>query len=111
AMGMIMAAFSVASVFGVPFGLYMANAFSWHAPFYFVAAMGLILIPLIYTLLPSIKGHLEAGIQKTGPLELVGDILRNPMQILALSLAALLMMGHFLIIPFLNPFMEFNLGF
>lgn len=111
AMGMIMAAFSVASVFGVPFGLYMANAFSWHAPFYFVAAMGLILIPLIYILLPSINRHLESGLPRIRPLELIGDILRNPMQILALCLAALLMMGHFLIIPFLNPFMEFNLGF
>jgi predicted MFS family arabinose efflux permease len=33
AMGAIMSAFAVASTFGVPFALYLANAFSWHAPF------------------------------------------------------------------------------
>ncbi len=29
----------------------------------------------------------------------------------ALALTAFLMMGHFMIIPFINPFMEFNMGF
>ena len=47
AMGMIMAAFSAASVFGVPFGLYLSKFFSWHAPFYFVVAMGAALMPLL----------------------------------------------------------------
>src|SRR5687768_17130066 len=47
AMGMIMAAFSVASVFGVPFGLYMANHFNWHGPFFFVVGMGVLLIPFL----------------------------------------------------------------
>jgi DHA1 family inner membrane transport protein len=30
---------------------------------------------------------------------------------MALALSGLLMMGHFLIIPFINPYMEFNMGF
>lgn len=112
AMGMIMAAFSVASVFGVPFGLYLANHFSWHAPFYFVAGLGVVLLPLILRYIPAMKGHVHAAtVGKVDPITLVKDVVHNRSQVLALGLSATLMMGHFMIIPFLNPFMEFNKGF
>lgn len=112
AMGMIMAAFSAASVLGVPLGLYIANIFNWHAPFFFVVILGSLLVPFLIKFLPRMDGHLRGNDQpKTSPLELVGDIFRNSGQILALSLTAVLMMGHFIIIPFINPFMEFNMGF
>jgi DHA1 family inner membrane transport protein len=112
AMGMIMAAFSAASVFGVPFGLYIANLFNWHAPFFFVVILGALLFPFLVKFLPKMNQHLlVANRQKVGAVELVGDIFRNRSQVLALSLTAFLMMGHFMIIPFINPFMEFNMGF
>lgn len=112
AMGMIMAAFSAASVFGVPFGLYIANLFNWHAPFFFVVILGLLLIPFLIRFLPKMNQHLlDRNRQKVGPLELIRDVFKNPSQILALILTAFLMMGHFMIIPFINPFLEFNMGF
>lgn len=112
AMGMIMAAFSAASVFGVPFGLYIANLFNWHAPFFFVVILGLLLVPFLIRFLPKMNKHLlDNNRQKVSPLELIRDIFKNPSQILALTLTAFLMMGHFMIIPFINPFMEFNMGF
>ena len=40
-MGTIFMAFSVASVFGVPFSLYLASLISWHAPFIFIAIVGM----------------------------------------------------------------------
>lgn len=112
AMGMIMAAFSAASVFGVPFGLYIANIFNWHAPFFFVVILGALLIPFLLKFLPKMDAHLyEKNYRKIGPRELIGDIFRNSGQLYALALTACLMMGHFMIIPFINPFMEFNMGF
>lgn len=112
AMGMIMAAFSMASVFGVPFGLYLANHMSWHAPFYFVAGLGTLLIPMQVRYIPKMDGHLKAAKEnKVSPLELIKGIGTDKNQLLALSLSATMMLGHFLIIPFLNPFMEFNMGF
>jgi DHA1 family inner membrane transport protein len=112
AMGMIMAAFSAASVFGVPFGLYIANLFNWHAPFFFVVILGVLLVPFLFKFLPKMDNHLHAeNFQKIAPLQLVGDVFRNPSQLYALALTAFLMMGHFMIIPFINPFMEFNMGF
>ncbi len=59
AMGTIFMAFSVASVLGVPFSLYLANKISWHAPFIFIAILGLPIIVLIVKYLPSVNKHLE----------------------------------------------------
>lgn len=112
AMGMIMAAFSAASVFGVPFGLYIANLFNWHAPFFFVVILGVLLVPFLMRLLPKMDAHLLVeNRQKVNPIQLIGDVFRNSSQLYALALTAFLMMGHFMIIPFINPFMEFNMGF
>jgi MFS transporter, DHA1 family, inner membrane transport protein len=112
AMGIIMAAFSVASVFGVPFSLYLANIFNWHGPFYFVAGLGAILIPFLIKYLPKMDAHAKDNRHtKVSPLELLSSIGKDKNQVLALALSATIMLGHFLIIPFLNPFMEFNLGF
>ena len=111
-MGIIMAAFSVASVFGVPFSLYLANIFNWHGPFYFVAGLGAILIPFLIKYLPKMDAHTKESRQtKVSPLELLRSIGKDKNQVLALALSATIMLGHFLIIPFLNPFMEFNMGF
>jgi Arabinose efflux permease len=112
AMGMIMAAFSAASVIGVPFGLYIANLFNWHAPFFFVVILGTLLTPFLIRFLPRMDKHLlDSASPKIGPVSLVGDVFRNSSQMYALALTAFMMMGHFMIIPFINPFMEFNMGF
>ena len=112
AMGMIMAAFSAASVFGVPFGLYIANLFNWHAPFFFVVILGVLLVPFLIKFLPKMDAHLFAeNRQEVSATQLISDVFRNSSQLYALALTAFLMMGHFMIIPFLNPFMEFNMGF
>ena len=107
-----MAAFSAASVFGVPFGLYVANLFNWHAPFFFVVVLGSLLVPFLIKLLPKMNGHLLVeNRHKVSPIELITDVFRNSGQILALALTGFLMMGHFIIIPFINPYLEFNIGF
>ncbi len=109
AMGYLMAAFSVASVLGVPFSLYLANFVSWHAPFILVAAMGLILIPFTIRFIPPMKSHLSDIKRK--PAEAFLIIFSRPEALIALTLSATIMLGHFVIIPFINPFMEFNVGF
>lgn len=110
AMGYLMAAFSVASVAGVPISLYIANIFSWHAPFILVAAMGAVLVPLTRKYLPQMKGHLLKKGERN-PVEAFQIIFSRKSALVALLLSACLMLGHFLIIPFINPYMEFNVGF
>ena len=115
AMGTIFMAFSVASVIGVPFSLYLARLISWHAPFIFIALVGLVIIPLIVKFLPPMTIHLKpAQERETGRPDVkkvLTDIFNNKAQVMALFLSGGLMMGHFMIIPFVNPYMEFNVGF
>ena len=111
AMGYLMSAFSVASVVGIPVGLFLANSFSWHAPFLLVGGLGIILIPFLVKYIPSMTQHLQEKEQGKYFLRTVRNIFANNRQILALLLSASLMLGHFLLVPFINPFLEFNVGF
>lgn len=110
AMGYLMAAFSVASVLGVPLSLYIANIFSWHAPFIMVAIMGFLLIPFTLKYIPPMRAHLENRVKQKSTAAF-SIIFSRKETLIALSLSGLLMLGHFLIVPFINPFMEFNVGF
>lgn len=111
AMGMIMAAFSVASVFGVPFSLYLSNQFGWHSPFFFIAGVGTLLIPLLIRYIPRMDQHIKTHTKRISPIELVRGVVSDNNQLIALLLSGTIMLGHFLIVPFLNPFLEFNMGF
>lgn len=109
AMGAIMSAFAIASTLGVPFSLYLANLFSWQTPFLLVGFLGIIIIPLVLKLIPSMREHVQ---EKNAPrLAVITEVINNPKQRLTLLFSALMMMGHFLIIPFINPYMEFNNGY
>jgi MFS transporter, DHA1 family, inner membrane transport protein len=110
AMGAIMSAFAVSSTLGVPFSLYLANLFSWHAPFLFVGVLGIFIIPFVMKLLPAMSGHI-AQQKNESKWEVLTSVINSPQQRLALLFSALMMMGHFLIIPFINPYMEFNNGY
>ncbi|HMT00138.1 MAG TPA: MFS transporter [Saprospiraceae bacterium] len=110
AMGRVMAAFAVSSTLGVPFALYLANLISWHAPFILVAVLGLALLPFLHKDLPSMTGHLT---QQDPPssTQVIKQVFANVNQRRALLFSGLMFMGHFMIIPFINPFLEFNKGF
>jgi DHA1 family inner membrane transport protein len=75
--------------------------------------MGVLLIPLTIRFLPSQNAHLTSCQveRRVSPLDILRDVARNTNQRIALALSSCLMMGHFLIIPFLTPFLEFNKGF
>jgi predicted MFS family arabinose efflux permease len=110
AMGIIMAAFSVASVFGVPFGLHIANMFDWHAPFIFLAILALPISFLVWKYIPAINTHLNTGKQVQFS-QVLTNITSDPNQRKAITLMMVLMFGHFSIIPFLSPYMVSNVGF
>jgi len=111
AMGTVMSAFAIASTFGVPFSLYLANIISWHAPFILVGILGFILVPLLIKFIPKMDSHLFNRAAKESPFEALHVITKERKLMLALLFSGLIMMGHFLIIPFINPYMEFNNGY
>lgn len=113
AVGSVMAAFAVASIVGVPVSLYMANffGFNWHVPFLIVGGVGVVLIPMIIKVLPPMKEHIAEKTGAESRFEALLKVFKNPAQGLALLFMLFMMMGHFLIVPFINPYMEFNRGY
>ncbi|RYY60325.1 MAG: MFS transporter [Chitinophagaceae bacterium] len=112
AMSSVTASFAVASIVGVPFSLKLTELFGgdWHTPFLLVGGVGILMIPFVIRYVPPIAGHLQRSTRKS-PLDLLRTILHNPARRSALLFSCLLMMGHFLIIPFITPFLEFNKGY
>ncbi len=112
AMGAVMSAFAAASILGVPISLYLTNLFkfNWHVPFLVIGGVGTILIPFMIYYMPSMTGHIKDSGQKIR-FEAVTTVFERADQRTALIFSCLLMMGHFLIIPFINPYLEFNKGF
>ncbi len=111
AMSIVMTAFSVASVVGVPFGLWLATEISWHAPFLVVAGLGLAVLFLLWRYVPRLDGHLVEGEKRQHPFAVLTNILQTPNQLRALLLTTVIMLGHFSIIPFIAPYLVANAGF
>jgi predicted MFS family arabinose efflux permease len=113
AMGIVMSSFSVASIVGVPFGLFIAShsSFGWQAPFLFLAVFGLPIFAMVYRMLPSISAHLEDRDKKQPILKVFANIIEEPNQRKAILLSMVMMLGHFAIIPFISPSMVANVGF
>ena len=57
ATGSLMTGFALASVAGVPFGLYLGTNYGWHVPFVVLAVGGLPALALVPFALPKLDAH------------------------------------------------------
>lgn len=108
ALGAVMGAFSVASVLGVPAGLELARLGGWRAPFFAVAALGLVITAAGFTLLPPLRLHLAAAAGAPPPrfVELF-----RPAVLLSWTMTALSMMASFILVPNLSAYFQNNLAY
>lgn len=76
-----------------------------------IGGLGLLICVLIFTLFPTMNGHI-ASISKTINLKSIKtDIIDDPNQRTALIAGFILVLAHFMIIPFISPYMMRNIGF
>jgi predicted MFS family arabinose efflux permease len=108
--GIVMASFGMASVFGVPFGLFLTTRFSWHAPFLFLGGLALIIVFFILAYVPVMTEHVRSD-RHASPLEVLRQIFGRRNARLGLTFTSVLMLGHFTIIPFVAVYMVGNIGF
>jgi len=128
AMGMVMGAFSVAAVLGVPAGLWLAELSTWRAPLFTVAGLGVVIIFFAIGSLPPMRDHLE-GAQATtvrlgellrhpvvsldellrGPLAAIRELLRRPLVRLSYLMTATMLTAGFILIPNIAPYLTLNL--
>ena len=103
ATGIVMAAFAVTSVAGVPLGLMIANRLGWNATFLLLAGLTTANLGLAWRYLPSVSGHLaqrRTVSALTGMSMLLKE--RNTWVAIALTIS---MMSIFAIMPFVSPFL------
>lgn len=110
AMGLVMGAFSIASIFGVPAGLWLAEHQGWRSPFFTVAGVGFGVAALAIALLPPLTGHLSA-MAKGSALEQLLGMLRNPLIRASWAMTALVMFASFIVIPNISAFVQLNMHF
>jgi predicted MFS family arabinose efflux permease len=109
AMGLVMSAFSVASICGVPLGLFLASHFDWHVPFFALAGLSTVVLGVAAWVIPSLRGHLaEAGDQDTRGRILV--MLRRPNHRIAFLFTGVLTCAGFVIFPYISNYMVANVG-
>ena len=106
AMSIVMAAFPVASVLGVPAGLILAARYGWHAPFFLLGACAVLNVAIASFALP----HLKTAVRTNHPLQQMVEIVTHRIHLRAFALSTVLVMAGGCIIPFLAPSLVANLG-
>lgn len=108
ATGILMMAFSVAAVIGVPAGIWLANGFFLQLPYYLIAAGSTIILGFAWIRMPALRDHLF------GPRSNVVGQIRAVLADKKHQKLYLMMVFHFVagfsIIPYIAGFMQKNNG-
>ncbi|MBL7716704.1 MAG: MFS transporter [Bdellovibrionales bacterium] len=115
ATGTVMASFSVASVVGVPSGLWLAQQWGWHAPFFLLAGSAVLVWILVSWVLPPVRGHISASSRPKPSIgksyQSMSEILFDPRLLSTFVFTVLLMFGSFSVIPYISPYFVTTVGF
>jgi predicted MFS family arabinose efflux permease len=106
ATGVVMSAFSIAAIAGVPLGLYLSAWLGWRAPFLVLGGLGAAVTLLAAWVLPSLRGHLGHAEAAQSTWEVATD----PNHLRAFVLMFALVSSSFLIGPYLPTFLVANVG-
>ena len=109
ALGWVMASFSIAATAGVPISLYLANHFTWRAPYFFLAGLCITIWCGVLWLLPRMRKHLRAA-RERHPLAQAVEVFREPNLRRTFLFSAMLFFSGFAVIPFISPYMVANVG-
>jgi predicted MFS family arabinose efflux permease len=93
-------------VLGVPLGLWLAEKFEWHAPFFLLAGLSVVIFSLGAGTLPRLRAHHAPA----HPWRQMKAILANAVHQRGFAMSAALVFAGSLVIPFLAPSMVANVG-
>jgi len=111
ALGVVMGAFSVASVLGLPAALELARLAGWRFAFFAVAALGIVVASGALLLMPPLRLHLDAA--TAPPQRQAQGTAQASQRLTTLALAAMFttMAGGFAIIPNISSYAQNNLHY
>lgn len=118
ATGTVMSAFSVASILGVPFGLFLADRFNWRVPFLSLTLISVLILIAGVIVLPSLQSHFRSrqnadsdqpGSSAASFKETLA-LLYERNTLMAFLLIVSLMFAGFTVIPFMSAYLVSNVG-
>ena len=107
-MGFVQMGFGASQVLGVPIGLYVANAWSWEAPFLMTAGLAILIAILILVKLQPVTRHLSVQNDRTALAHLWHTVERRDYRI-GFAATAVFSIGGFMMLPFGSAFAINNL--
>lgn len=111
ATGVVMTAFSMAAIAGVPGGIVLGAHFGWASAFYLLVILSLFIWLAAFKLVPSLTAHLN---KETIPLSQVIpnllELLQEKRHQIAYTLTFTVLVSHMLIIPFIAMVLVANHG-
>lgn len=108
-MGFVQMGFGASQVLGVPIGLYLANIWSWEAPFWLVVGLAVVIALLIGFKLKPVNEHLLIKRERSSMAHLWHTVVQKKHRI-GFTSTALLSIGGFMMMPFGSAFAINNLG-
>jgi len=106
ATGTVMVAVPLASVVGVPTGLVLASWWGWHATFFFLSALCVIMLLGALKILP----HVPSNQTGAHPMRQMWNIVAHRIHLRAFLLRASLVFSGSCVMPFMAPSMVYNVG-
>ena len=107
-MSIVQMGFAASQVLGIPISLKIAEWWGWPAPFFMVAAMGIIILMLILARLQPVVAHLAAQ-KDSNALQHLWHNLSTPRYLNAFVVTCMLSVGGFMMMPFGSAFAINNL--
>ena len=109
ALGAVMSSGSIASIAGIPLGIWIASHFSWRAPFLFNGALCAAVLLAAAYLVPRVHGHLAAA-RGGSALARARAVFGRRNHVAAFGITTLLNFSAFAIVPFLAAYLVLNVG-
>jgi MFS transporter, DHA1 family, inner membrane transport protein len=109
ATGILMSAFAVASVLGVPAGIYLGGELGWHVPFLVLATLGLPVFIIGLRVLPPLRDHLQHA-SHLHPWVQIRQTFGHSNHLRAFALTVAVMLGSFSVIPYISLSLVSNVG-
>lgn len=109
AMGSLNTAFGLASIIGIPLGLFISKYTDEFMPFRIIGILALVVFVIAYRIIPPLNQYIRDSSSLS--LQDVVDLFLDKNLRNAFLFVFFLVLGHFMYFSFINPYLQDNLGF
>jgi len=109
AMSIVMTSFSVATVAGVPAGLFLATHLGWHSAFFGIALLCALFLGFAAWSMPLLDTHVNAT-NDSSAMQRIRVVLADTNHLRAFAFSSLLMFAGFTVIPYITINLQTNVG-